>query len=83
MGMAFMALLRMAPRNMTWAKKGKWVHPAKIALEKYFLMKMKKGVSEPFFKKAILNAMGINKREKASSRDGPSVVNLLLRPCLT
>ena len=78
-----MALLRMAPRNVTWAKKGKWVHLAKIALEKYFLMKMKKGVSEPFFEKAILNAMGINKREKAGSRDGPSVVNLLLRPCLT
>ena len=34
-------------------------------LEKYFLMKMKKGVSEPFFEKAILNAMGIGKREKA------------------
>lgn len=78
-----MALLRMAPRNVTWAKKGKWVHLAKIALEKYFLMKMKKGVSEPFFEKAILNATGINKREKAGSRDGPSVVNLLLRPCLT
>jgi sulfide:quinone oxidoreductase len=63
--MAFVALLRMAPRNVTWAKKGKWVHLAKIALEKYFLMKMKKGVSEPFFEKAILNAMGIDKREKA------------------
>ncbi|MBX3326569.1 MAG: hypothetical protein U0223_07895 [Nitrospira sp.] len=42
------------PHKVTWAKKGKWVHPAKIALEKYFLMKMKRGVSEPFFEKAIL-----------------------------
>jgi sulfide:quinone oxidoreductase len=53
------------PRNVTWARKGKWVHLAKIALEKYFLMKMKKGVSEPFFEKAILHGMGITKREKA------------------
>jgi sulfide:quinone oxidoreductase len=55
----------MAPRNVTWARKGKWVHLAKIAVEKYFLMIMKKGVSEPFFERAILNAMGIDKREKA------------------
>ena len=55
----------MAPRNVTWAKKGKWVHLAKIALEKYFLMKMKRGISEPFFEKAILDAMGIGKREVA------------------
>ena len=54
----------MAPRNVTWAKKGKWVHLAKIALEKYFLMKMKRGVSEPFFEKAILKTMGITKLEK-------------------
>ena len=63
-GMAFVALPQMAPRNVTWAKKGKWVHLAKIGLEKYFLLKMKRGVSEPFFEKAILNAMGINKLEK-------------------
>ena len=64
-GMAFVALPQMAPRNVTWAKKGKWVHLAKIGLEKYFLMKMKRGVSEPFFEKAILDAMGLHKREKA------------------
>jgi sulfide:quinone oxidoreductase len=63
-GMAFVALPQMAPRNVTWARKGKWVHLAKIALEKYFLMKMKRGVSEPFFEKAILHGMGITKREK-------------------
>jgi sulfide:quinone oxidoreductase len=63
-GMAFVALPQMAPRNVTWAKKGKWVHLAKIGLEKYFLMKMKRGVSEPFFEKAILKAMGIAKLEQ-------------------
>ena len=44
---------------------GRQVHLAKIALEMYFLMKMKKGVSEPFFEKAILHGMGVTKREKA------------------
>jgi len=63
-GMAFVALPQMAPRNVTWAKKGKWVHLAKIGLEKYFLLKMKRGVSEPFFEKAILKAMGIMKLEQ-------------------
>ena len=41
------------------------VHLAKSALEKYFLIKMKRGVSEPFFEKTILEAMGIGKREQA------------------
>lgn len=66
-GMAFVALPQMAPRNVTWAKKGKWVHLAKIGLEKYFLMKMKRGVNEPFFEKAILRTMGIDKLEKSGS----------------
>jgi hypothetical protein len=39
---------------------------AKIALEKYFLMKMKRGISEPFFEKAILESMGIGKREQSA-----------------
>jgi sulfide:quinone oxidoreductase len=65
-GMAFVALPQMAPRNVTWAKKGKWVHLAKIALEKYFLHKMKKGVSEPFYERAILKTMGITKLEKTA-----------------
>lgn len=38
--------------------------PGQDALEKYFLMKMKRGVSEPFFEKAILDAIGITKREE-------------------
>jgi len=62
-GIAFVALPQMAPRNVTWAKKGKWVHLAKIALEKYFLHKMKRGVSEPYYEKAILTALGIAKLE--------------------
>lgn len=64
-GMAFVALPQMAPRNVTWAKKGKWVHLAKVGLEKYFLYKMKRGVSEPFYEKAALKALGISKLEEA------------------
>jgi sulfide:quinone oxidoreductase len=63
-GIAFVALPQMAPRNVTWAKKGKWVHLSKIALEKYFLHKMKRGVSEPYYEKALLQALGIRKLER-------------------
>ncbi len=60
-GMAFVALPQMAPRNLNWHKKGKWVHLAKIALEKYLLKNLKRGVSETFYEKAILKALGITK----------------------
>src|SRR5690625_5940679 len=33
-GMAFVALPQIPPRNVTWTRKGKWVHAAKIAFEK-------------------------------------------------
>jgi sulfide:quinone oxidoreductase len=56
----------MAPRNLNWAKKGKWVHLSKIALEKYFLHKMKRGLSEPFYERAILSSLGISKLERSA-----------------
>ncbi|MFO1218321.1 MAG: FAD/NAD(P)-binding oxidoreductase [Burkholderiaceae bacterium] len=58
-GAAFVALPQIPPRNVNWFKKGKWVHLAKIAFEKYFLRKMKSGSSEPAFEKYVLNAVGI------------------------
>ncbi len=63
-GIAFVAMPQIPPRNVTWAKKGKWVHLAKVAFERYFIRKMKKGVSEPFYEKAIMNAIGIKKLEE-------------------
>ena len=42
-GAAFVALPQIPPRNVNWFKKGKWVHLAKIAFEKYFMYKMKNG----------------------------------------
>jgi sulfide:quinone oxidoreductase len=60
-GAAFVALPQIPPRNVAWFKKGKWVHLAKIAFEKYFIRKMKKGTSEPLYEKYILKMMGIKK----------------------
>ena len=58
-GAAFVALPQIPPRNVNWFKKGKWVHVAKVAFEKYFLRKMKKGTSEPIYEKYVLKALGI------------------------
>lgn len=60
-GMAFVALPQMPPRNVTWAKKGKWVHLAKVAFEKYFLFKMRHGTSEPVYEKYVMKALGIER----------------------
>lgn len=62
-GAAFVALPQIPPRNVAWFKKGKWVHLAKIAFEKYFMRKMKKGTSEPVYEKYILKMMGIERLE--------------------
>ncbi|QDL38140.1 NAD(P)/FAD-dependent oxidoreductase [Rhodoferax sediminis] len=63
-GAAFVALPQIPPRNVNWFKKGKWVHVAKIAFEKYFLYKMKNGSSEPIYEKYMLKALGIERLEK-------------------
>ena len=63
-GFAFVAMPQIPPRDLTWSKKGRWVHIAKVAFERYFIRKMKKGVSEPFYEKAILNALNIKKFEE-------------------
>lgn len=60
-GVAFVAMPQIPPRNTSWMKKGKWVHLAKVAFEKYFINKMKKGTSEPLYEKYILKALGIEK----------------------
>jgi sulfide:quinone oxidoreductase len=60
-GAAFVALPQIPPRNVNWFKKGKWVHLAKIAFEKYFMHKMKTGNSEPVYEKYVLKALGIER----------------------
>ena len=60
-GAAFVALPQIPPRNVNWFRKGKWVHLAKIAFEKYFLYKMRTGSSEPVYEKYVLKALGITR----------------------
>jgi sulfide:quinone oxidoreductase len=60
-GIAFVAVPQMAPRNVNWFSKGKWVHLAKVAFEKYFIYKMKNGSSEPVYEKYVLKALGITR----------------------
>lgn len=58
-GAAFVALPQIPPRNVNWFRKGKWVHLAKIAFEKYFMRKIKNGTSEPIYEKYVMKALGI------------------------
>ncbi len=62
-GAAFVALPQIPPRNVNWFKKGRWVHLAKVAFEKYFMYKMKNGSSEPVYEKYVLKALGIERLE--------------------
>lgn len=60
-GAAFVAIPQIPPRNVTWFKKGRWVHWAKIGFEKYFIYKMKRGSSTPVFEKYTLRALGVKR----------------------
>ena len=68
-GVAFIAKPQIPPRNLNWASEGKWVHLAKIAFEKYFLRKIRRGDSEPYFEKLAMKVVGVSKlqREKESA----------------
>jgi len=60
-GVAFVALPQIPPRNVNWFSEGKWVHLAKVAFEKYFLRKIRKGNVGPFYENMTLKALGIGK----------------------
>ena len=60
-GVAFVALPQIPPRNLTWARKGKWVHVAKVAFEKYFLRKVRTGNVDPVYERYILKSLGIER----------------------
>ncbi len=60
-GIAFVALPQIPPRNVNWFSEGRWVHLAKIAFEKYFLRKIRKGNVGPFYENITLRALGISK----------------------
>jgi len=60
-GVVFIAQPQIPPRNVNWSAQGGWVHMAKIGFEKYFLRKIKQGVSEPFYEKLALEMIGVHK----------------------
>jgi sulfide:quinone oxidoreductase len=64
-GIAFIAQPQIPPRNVNWSSQGKWVHAAKIGFEKYFIHKMRKGESEPFYEAAAMKMIGIGKLKSA------------------
>ncbi|MEJ2297310.1 MAG: FAD/NAD(P)-binding oxidoreductase [Woeseiaceae bacterium] len=65
-GVAFVALPQIPPRNMNWASKGKWVHVAKIAYEKYFLHKVRAAKTEPYYEKTIMKMIGVERLKESA-----------------
>ncbi len=60
-GVAFVAQPQIPPRNVNWAAKGQWVHYAKVGFEKYFMRKIRKGESEPFYEKFLMDKLNLRK----------------------
>ncbi|MBA2077397.1 FAD-dependent oxidoreductase [Rhodanobacter sp. PCA2] len=58
-GAAFVALPQIPPRNVTWARIGKWVHVAKLAFERYHLRKVRTGNTHPIYERAMLKLLRI------------------------
>lgn len=67
-GVAFVAVPQIPPRNINWSSDGKWVHLAKGAFESYFLGKVRRGVSEPFYEKLVLDLLGITKTKSGKAK---------------
>ena len=65
-GAAFVAIPQIPPRNVNWSAKGKWVHLAKIAFEKYFMRKVRRGISEPGYEKHILKVAGLRRLKEGA-----------------
>lgn len=68
-GVAFVALPQIPPRNVNWASEGRWVHFAKVAFEKYFLRKVRRGQSVPRYEHLALRIMGIEKLRAHAAPD--------------
>ena len=65
-GVAFFASPQIPPRNINWAASGKWVHLAKVGFEKYFISKIKRGESVPFYERMALDLIGAHKLKSPS-----------------
>jgi len=60
-GVAFIAQPQIPPRNVNWSSEGRWVHYAKVGFERYFLRKIRRGESEPFYEEMALKLIGVRK----------------------
>ena len=60
-GVAFVAQPQIPPRNLNWSSQGQWVHYAKIAFEKFFLRKIRRGQTEPIYERIALDMIGVRK----------------------
>jgi sulfide:quinone oxidoreductase len=65
-GVAFIAVPQIPPRNTNWSSKGKWVHVAKIAYEKYFLHKVRAAKTEPYYEKMVLKMVGAKRLKETN-----------------
>ena len=65
-GVAFVAQPQIPPRNVNWSSKGTWVHYAKVAFEKYFLRKIRRGESEPFYERFVLEQLNLRKTKETA-----------------
>jgi len=66
-GVGFVAIPQIPPRNVNWSSKGKHIHLAKVAFEKYFLHKLREGITETFYEKTLFKLLGIEKLKDIES----------------
>ena len=69
-GVGFVAMPQIPPRNVNWSSRGRHIHLAKLAFEKYFLHKVRDGISEPYYERYIFKALGIDKLKKQGGKNG-------------
>ena len=62
-GVMFVAKPQIPPRNVNWAVEGKWVHTAKIAFEKMFLSRLRKGKASSSFETVAANLIKVYKKK--------------------
>jgi sulfide:quinone oxidoreductase len=63
-GVAFIAQPQIPPRNVNWSAEGRWVHYAKLGFEKFFLRKIRLGLTEPGYERLALRVLGVRKLEQ-------------------
>jgi sulfide:quinone oxidoreductase len=68
-GVAFVAQPQIPPRNAVWSAEGRWVHLAKVGLEKYFLRKVRRGLVEPVYERLALRIAGVRKLKEPERAD--------------